>query len=238
MTLRILRAAPLIESDESSHQARLLLLLRHARRDGTVNGITKLAKLDFFLRYPGYLRRLVTRLRKRPTNIEAEVFEENTVESKMIRFKYGPWDHRYRQWLGVLHAKGLIRTFLIGRTVHIGLTDKGREIAGRVAECAEFEKLDKRSSVVCRVLDTCSSTQLKNLVYELVPEITAPLSNGGSEWAHSRPLIGAYHKGQQAHEQKESEDDCPYKPGGAFARAWLAGLEDGKDGEDNNDRDE
>lgn len=35
-------------------------------------------------------------------------FEAETVESKMVRFRYGPWDARYRSWIGVLTAKGVI----------------------------------------------------------------------------------------------------------------------------------
>lgn len=35
----------------------------------------------------------------------------------MIRFRYGPWDDRYRRWIGILVAKGLAETSLKGHTV-------------------------------------------------------------------------------------------------------------------------
>ena len=173
MTLRIVRTAAQLEQDDSSHQARLLVLLRHAEKvdQGAVRGITKLAKLDFSLRYPTYLKRLLPRIRKRPPEVKTMPFEEHTVENAMIRFKYGPWDHRYRRWLGVLVAKGLAETFLEGRTVRVRLTDQGRFIAGELAGKSEWSDLDARSELIADTAGRQSATRLKNLVYEVVPEL-------------------------------------------------------------------
>lgn len=49
-----------LEENDNLHLARLLVLLKaFSGRDGTktIDGLTKLAKLDFFLRYPTYLER-------------------------------------------------------------------------------------------------------------------------------------------------------------------------------------
>lgn len=136
MSLRIIDAAIETEQSDQLHEARLLLLLRHAanRGEGTIEGITKLAKIDFLLRYPLYFQRLVDRLnkdRKKLLVVPLQPYEADTVESKMIRFRYGPWDPRYRRWIGILVAKGLADTYLKGKTVHVKLTESGLTLAAR-----------------------------------------------------------------------------------------------------------
>ena len=55
------RAGRLLQErrDANYHQARILLLIdAFAGRTGSMDGLTKLAKLDFLLRYPAFLERL------------------------------------------------------------------------------------------------------------------------------------------------------------------------------------
>ena len=47
----------------------------------------------------------------------------------MVRFRYGPWDERYRRWIGLLVARNLVTTYVRGHTVHVGLTERGRVVA-------------------------------------------------------------------------------------------------------------
>ncbi len=181
MSLRIIDAAIETEQSDQLHEARLLLLLRHAakRGKGTVEGITKLAKIDFLLRYPRYFQRLVNKLnkeRKRPIDIPLQPFEVDTVESKMIRFRYGPWDPRYRRWIGILVAKGLADTYLSGKTVHVKLTDKGVALATKLAEQDAFQDLDTRSKLIEKTVGAMSGQWLKETIYEIVPELT------GMDW--------------------------------------------------------
>ncbi len=62
------------------HAARLLLLLRYAGQDkGRIESLTKMAKLDFFVRYPKFLRAV--------TSNSAALAVSGT-ESPMIRFHY------------------------------------------------------------------------------------------------------------------------------------------------------
>lgn len=181
MSLRIIDAAIETEQSDQLHEARLLLLLRHAanRGTGTVEGITKLAKIDFLLRYPRYLQRLVDKLnkeRKRRIEIPLQSFEVDTVESKMIRFRYGPWDPRYRRWIGILVAKGLADTYVQGKTVHVKLTDNGVKIANAIAEQEAFKDLDIRSGLIDKIVGSKSGQWLKETIYEVVPELT------GMDW--------------------------------------------------------
>ena len=68
MSLGLLKAAARAESSDGLHLMRLLILLRCADKRGRmpkpVEGITKLAKLDFLLRYPVYLERALIQLGK------------------------------------------------------------------------------------------------------------------------------------------------------------------------------
>ena len=181
MSLRIIDATIDTEQADQLHEARLLLLLRHAanRGTGTVEGITKLAKIDFLLRYPLYFQRLVDKLnesRKRRIEVPIQEYETETVESRMIRFRYGPWDPRYRRWIGILVAKGLADTYLQGKTVHVKLTESGIALANQIAETEAFHDLDARSKLIDKTVGAKSGTWLKDTIYAIVPELT------GMQW--------------------------------------------------------
>lgn len=173
MSLRIVESAIAAEQADALHEARLLLLLRQQAQkgDGTINGITKLAKMDFLLRYPVYLERVMSTRYKRPPPVVMQRYERDTVESRMIRFRYGPWDHRYRRWIGLMVAKGLVDSFVQGRTVHVRLTEAGQRVADAVAEQPDFADLQKRSEQVSKAVGSMASTALKDLIYQLVPEL-------------------------------------------------------------------
>src|SRR5262245_44027141 len=128
MSLRLVRLTGQLEQTDSLHMARLLVLLRAAagkKGNKPVEGITKLVKLDFLVRYPNYLERALRRLEMDPGLAGVQPHERDTIESSMIRYRYGPWDARYRRWLVLLEAKGLVSTSLVGRTVRVSLTPTG-----------------------------------------------------------------------------------------------------------------
>ena len=111
------------------HMARILLLLRtFGGKNGTesFDGLTKLAKLDFFLRYPCYLERALNKQTKKPRKRIARDNERKSIESQMIRYRYGPWDPRHRKTVNLLVAKGLAEA-VEGRPTYIRLTEKGVE---------------------------------------------------------------------------------------------------------------
>lgn len=179
MSLRLVRAAAEAENLDDLHLGRLLVLLRSAdarkakpeTKAKAVEGITKLAKLDFLLRYPTCLERALRRLGKDPSAAAVRPRERTSIESKMFRFRYGPWDARYRRWLGLLSARGLITLGVEGSTVLIGLTGKGRELANRLAEDPLFDELARRGDVVVKAVGGMPATRLKDFVYSVVPEI-------------------------------------------------------------------
>jgi hypothetical protein len=159
------------------HTVRLLLLLRaFTEDDAAVEGLTKLAKLDFLLRYPVMLARALEAKGRTTSDVKLEDHELQSVESEMVRYRFGPWDHRYREILNSLIAKGLAAVTVEGRTVIIALTDRGREIARRLAEDPLFEPYARRSMLLKRHFDM-TATNLMRFIYDTFPEIITLRSN-------------------------------------------------------------
>lgn len=172
-----------LEDNDDLHLSRLLILLRafaEKSKTGTVEGLTKLAKLDFLLRYPVYLERALEARKQAKPNESIKPVEEaavqdherHSVESAMVRFKYGPWDHRYRRFLNLLVAHGLATITLQGRTYHIGLTEPGVAKTDELAEREENADILACTRVVKRHFDL-SGTTLKNFIYDTFPEIVS-----------------------------------------------------------------
>lgn len=149
------------------HASRLLLLInicgKKEKKSGMIrlSGLTKLAKLDFFIRYPKFFRIASEHLNK-----EA-IIERQEIESQMIRFHYGPWDERYYQVLPFLEARGLIKLSKDKSTYELTITEKGINISNELSSQNEFRKLVNDIKEVKKVLGKFSGTKLKNLVYEL-----------------------------------------------------------------------
>jgi len=175
MSLDLIRAAARSELDDNLHLGRLLVLLGAVDngKGKSVEGITKLAKLDFLLRYPNCLERALAAVGKKPELAKVDEHERTTIEAKMVRFKYGPWDSRYRRWLGLLVARGLAEVFVSGRTVHARLTHKGVELSALLKDRSEFGQLAERAGLIARVFGRKSGTGLKEFVYTTFPEITS-----------------------------------------------------------------
>lgn len=171
VSLRLLEAAAQVEQDPQLHMARLLVLLNAHPKEEGVEGIMKLAKLDFLLRYPVGLERALKAKNKKLATAQVRDYERFSVESRMVRFKYGPWDGRYRQWIGLLVAKGLATTYMKGRTVMVELTSTGRETARRLSALKDFEDMVVRSEVIQKQFGSMSATGIKNFVYETFPEL-------------------------------------------------------------------
>ena len=128
-----------LEGNDDLHIGRLLLLLRAfagRKGTGTVDGLTKLAKLDFLLRYPVYLERALPRRNAESDvpAVEVQEHERKSIESSMIRFKYGPWDPRYRRFLNLMIAKGMVDVVVEGKTYRIGLTERGLDVSKSLSE--------------------------------------------------------------------------------------------------------
>lgn len=153
-------------------EARLLLLIdAFSGRRGTLQGRTKLAKLDFLLRYPAFFRRAL-----RIRNVEADLPEpsamENTIEQRMVRFRYGPWDPAYYALLGSLLGRGMIEAIPQARFIGFRATDAGQALATQLAATEAWADVAERASLLKRAFPTQGGAFLKDFVYEHFPEVT------------------------------------------------------------------
>lgn len=142
------------------HLARLLLLFKHCGVSGRIDSLVKMAKLDFFVRYPEFFQ----------VAADAEgaaVASSASGDSRMVRYRYGPWDERYYRLLGDLESLGLLSVEESGNSYRLSLTDKGKEAAARLEQDPSFADLVSHMKIVKKVLGAKSGTRLKAMVYEL-----------------------------------------------------------------------
>lgn len=177
--INIVHALAKLDDDQDLHSARILILLgsfTNADGSGAVEGLTKLAKLDFLLRYPVMLENALKRKGASPARARVEEHERQSVESAMVRYRFGPWDHRYRNVLNVLVGKGLVAVRIEGRTVVIALTARGRDVSASLRLRDSFEPYAARADVLRRYFDM-TATNLMRFVYETFPSVVALRSN-------------------------------------------------------------
>lgn len=162
-----------LEENPELHLCRLLILLgifAGKNGQGKIEGLTKIAKLDFLLRYPVYLERALNTQGNDGAKVDVEEFERQSVESSMTRYKYGPWDFRYRKFINLLVGKGFVTVDIQGRTIVIGLTQKGFEYSKIVSDDMDFQKLTKRAKILKANFDY-TATNLMKFIYKTFPEI-------------------------------------------------------------------
>ncbi|TAZ70705.1 hypothetical protein ELH72_30160 (plasmid) [Rhizobium ruizarguesonis] len=150
------------------HAARLLLLMHICGVNGRIDGLTKMAKLDFFARYPDFFD--VARAAVTPAASEAgsdRAYSDGSVESAMVRHHYGPWDKRYYHILAHLEAKRLIAVTKDGKAYRIALTDLGRERSKTLVSRPSFAPLVERMRQIKKTFGGKTGTFLKDLVYRL-----------------------------------------------------------------------
>ncbi|MFC1510222.1 hypothetical protein ACFL49_00995 [Candidatus Omnitrophota bacterium] len=170
MSLFLIRQANIAEQNDEYHISRLLVLLVSQKSYKPIAGITKLVKLDFLLRYPNCLERALESI-DYSGDFKVSGFEKTTIESKMVRFKYGPWDDRYRRWIGVLQAKGLVNTYSKGKTVYVEITPEGIKTALNVKSQNVFKGYSEKSEIIMKHFNKLSATALMKFIYKTFPEL-------------------------------------------------------------------
>ncbi|MEV5255916.1 hypothetical protein AB0K98_29650 [Streptomyces werraensis] len=152
------------------HEARVLLLIeRFTTAKRSLDGLTKLAKLDFLLRYPTMLERLlIEQGGSWPAGVEPTSSERLAVESRMTRYKYGPWDQRYYSVLGSLAGRGLI-TYRGSARAEFRVTADGAMAASMLAQTDEWAVVAQRIALLKKHFDK-SGSALKTLIYDRLPD--------------------------------------------------------------------
>jgi hypothetical protein len=166
---------PSLFAADREGEARLLLLIdAFTAPNRTLQGRVKLAKLDFLLRYPQYARRALA-ARGRPTGDQPEADEDN-IEGKMVRYRYGPWDPAYYALLGSLLGRGLIEAVPQGRYTGLRTTAAGGALAATIAGEPAWAPVADRARRLRTAFADQTGTWLKEFVYETFPEVT------GARW--------------------------------------------------------
>ena len=164
---------PLLADDVVEfHAARVILLLRLCGTKGRITGLTKMAKLDFFVRYPQFFSAVCEALGKEVDTLPY------VVESSMVRYHYGPWDQRYYHILGYLESRGLLEVVRQGKAFQLSLTSFGKGVATRLEKESAFAQLVAQMRQVRKVLGRKSGSGLKALVYDTFDREVVQLSRG------------------------------------------------------------
>lgn len=157
------------------HAARLLLLIHLCGIKDQIHGLTKLAKLDFFVRYPNFFDRAAREVGAPKTG---ENITSATNDSAMVRHHYGPWDPRYYQVLAYLEGRELITVKKDKRSFVFALTTEGQAIAKRLAAESSFDELVVQMRKVKSTFGAKSGDWLKKLVYQVFDNEVAKLAMG------------------------------------------------------------
>lgn len=163
-----------VVDDLAYHQARVLLLVKavagepgHARK---LDGLTKLAKLDFLVRYPALASVVLDDLDENEPKMnlsDDEVSAPTEVEDPMTRYKYGPWDDRYYPVVGALVSRGLLR-YVKGRRGSVALTatPAGKKFADELTEDPLWLEIANRCEAIAEASSGLSGNALKERIYD------------------------------------------------------------------------
>lgn len=143
------------------HAARLLLLHRLCGINGRIDGLTKLAKLDFFVRYPTFFADACRVLQApQPPVVDG-------LEASMVRHHYGPWDKRYYHILAFLEGTGLLEVATQANgSYRFTLTAEGVRRAQALQQSPAYVPLVLQMRHLKRVFGNKSGDALKRFIYE------------------------------------------------------------------------
>lgn len=169
----------LLREDLAYHQARVLLLVDavctapgHARK---LDGLTKLAKLDFLIRYPALAPQVLPSLQSSDSRLHLSPEDQTDptgVESPMTRYKYGPWDDRYYSIIGALVGRGLLR-YARGRrgSVALASTANGKRLAGQMKASEQWSEIADRCQAVAEASSGLTGNALKEVIYDRLADL-------------------------------------------------------------------
>ncbi|MEV6524536.1 hypothetical protein AB0M43_21490 [Longispora sp. NPDC051575] len=173
------RHLALLREDLAYHQARVLLLVDSVCTTkghlGKLDGLTKLAKLDFLLRYPALGSVVLPHLDGEDPRLRLssdDRAEPTEVEAPMIRYKYGPWDDRYYPVIGALVARGLLRYAPARKgSVALKTTPAGRKLALQFAASPQWADVGTRCQAIAEATVGMTGNALKDLIYGALAEL-------------------------------------------------------------------
>lgn len=99
-------------------------------------------------------------------------------KSRMVRYRYGPWDPAYYAVLGRLLGKRLVEPVPFRRGIGYRATNKGQRIAKILRNGSDWEEMAQRVRLLRRYFDL-NGARLTRFIYEHFPEV-ASSSLGGA----------------------------------------------------------
>lgn len=168
-----------VVEDLAYHQARVLLLVQavaadsgHARK---LDGLTKLAKLDFLVRYPALASTVLDALPDLEPRMHLsgdEVAAPTEVEDPMTRYKYGPWDDKYYPVVGALVSRGLLK-YVKGRRGSVALapTPAGKALASELTQEPLWRTIADRCEAIAEASAGLTGNAVKELIYERLADL-------------------------------------------------------------------
>ncbi|MCW2690804.1 MAG: hypothetical protein JWR37_5694 [Mycobacterium sp.] len=165
--------------DLAYHQARVLLLVAAVASDPghqrKLDGLTKLAKLDFLVRYPALASVVLDDLDGDEPKMhlsDHEVAAPTEVEDPMTRYKYGPWDDRYYPVVGALVSRGLLK-YVKGRRGSVALTTTpaGKKFADDLTHDPLWTQIADRCEAVAEASAGLTGNALKERIYERLADL-------------------------------------------------------------------
>ncbi|SDJ08478.1 hypothetical protein SAMN05444157_1655 [Frankineae bacterium MT45] len=165
--------------DLAYHQSRVLMLIDavasepgHNRK---LDGLTKLAKLDFLVRYPALATFILDGLDEQDTRLHLAAEDRllpTDVADPMVRYKYGPWDDRYYPVVGALVSRELVR-YARGRRGSVALvpTAKGRGLVGELRNDAGWQDVADRCVAIAQASTGLTGNAIKERIYERLADL-------------------------------------------------------------------
>ena len=163
----------IVEGDLNTQLARLMILIDDlcgVQHNKKIDGINKLAKLDFLLKSPSYLKKGLTKLRTNIT-INIESFELDSIESKTNLYRYIPWDENYRKILNIIIARDLVNISFEKDDYFIQISHKGILIAEELKQDRYFKEFVNRSKIISTHFGSYSEGFLNSFFEKYFPEI-------------------------------------------------------------------
>jgi hypothetical protein len=148
---------------------RLLILINALTSSrSSLEGRTKLAKLDFLLRYPQFFQRAMSVQAPHLVTPDEETGE--TIETRMLRYRYGPWDPAYFGILGSLIGRGLVVPVPTATGIGYRTTAMGQQLARRIGSTEPWRSVVRSAKMLKAQFDK-SGSWLKEFIYRHFPEV-------------------------------------------------------------------
>lgn len=135
---------------------------------GKVDSLTKLAKLDFLVRYPdarGAVRETLAGRSSGHPDLQPQAGWNS-----MVRHKFGPWDDSYYPVIGALVSRGLARYVRAkNRAVGVSLTKAGDELCAKLCAVDSWSDVADEVQAVADEFGHLTGNRLKDAIYGALP---------------------------------------------------------------------